>query len=840
MSRLPIPGGDDGKWGVVLNDFLDVAHNSDGSIKVSSLPAPQVADGSITPPKLSQAYVPVTDKGAVNGVATLDGSGKVPVGQLPAPTTPDATSSAKGIVQLTGDLGGTAAAPTVPGLATKATLKGDWSSTTTYAVSDMVRYKAALYSSLAVHSNSTPGISSPGGILLNRTINTGGSLNGDLDSYPPGTPASDWVAVWAPLKPTTAILVNSITLKLIIYGGAGVSDTIQLHPSYGSTTPLATGTATTPASGPAYVFNLNTTVTLSANTIYWIRASRYRTGTTISFMAASDTALIANMSTTGEASIVDDIRFERPSGSGYVTLNATAGGAVSMPIQLNGPAVASQWTKVESAPDVFNLSSSNLVTRSVQGIAPDASGDIKGVVTKVNSLSPDATGAVSFPVVSKLNNMAVGASGNINAVTQVNGVAATDANGGNVTITASPDGHLHPYVIDGRLYPSVFTRDVGTSIQVPDEGDHTIILSNNTTLSIRIPSVNNGGGTMPYGQASRGQAAINGGIPTNPFSLSTNEYNDRDLRHFCTIILQQDEVGGRTVSWTRNPSIGAGSTPPALIDGPITGPTTIPAPSAAANTVSVYRFEWLGTYLGWVYVDSVQGLSLPAIAPPLLVAGNPWVRGINLGDGTYPGSVTTMLADIQKIPVNLLKRMHQYGMTWEVGSAGPGLTERLLGGNGNLVTRSKVSGSVRRLAAWVEASTRSSSVHPVTHEYGHVVDFSFAYTLQPFQGIQDQGKTKYIFNLHDDPQIISMNSSAAGQSWTGRQDYFVINTTAPDGSNANGLNEWMAQMTGTWLYKQGGGAGDTATINAEYAKASPPAIITQFETWATAMLGSYL
>jgi hypothetical protein len=55
-----------------------------------------------------------TEKGAASGVATLDSGTKVPVAQLP-----DATTTAKGIVQLAGDLAGTAAAPTVPGLAGK-------------------------------------------------------------------------------------------------------------------------------------------------------------------------------------------------------------------------------------------------------------------------------------------------------------------------------------------------------------------------------------------------------------------------------------------------------------------------------------------------------------------------------------------------------------------------------------------------------------------------------------------------------------------------------------------------------------------------------------------------
>jgi hypothetical protein len=33
MTRLPTPGGDDGKWGGILNEFLGVVHNSDGSLK---------------------------------------------------------------------------------------------------------------------------------------------------------------------------------------------------------------------------------------------------------------------------------------------------------------------------------------------------------------------------------------------------------------------------------------------------------------------------------------------------------------------------------------------------------------------------------------------------------------------------------------------------------------------------------------------------------------------------------------------------------------------------------------------------------------------------------------
>lgn len=57
---------------------------------------------------ISATYQAKSEKGQANGYASLDSGTKVPVAQLP-----DATTSAKGIVQLAGDLAGTAAAPSV-------------------------------------------------------------------------------------------------------------------------------------------------------------------------------------------------------------------------------------------------------------------------------------------------------------------------------------------------------------------------------------------------------------------------------------------------------------------------------------------------------------------------------------------------------------------------------------------------------------------------------------------------------------------------------------------------------------------------------------------------------
>ena len=97
-ARLPTPGSDRGTWGNILNDFLDVSHNADGTLK----------DGAV-----SSAGAELTvHKGAASGYASLDTAAKVPAAQLG--NVPAATTTSTGLVQLAGDLGGTAASPTVP------------------------------------------------------------------------------------------------------------------------------------------------------------------------------------------------------------------------------------------------------------------------------------------------------------------------------------------------------------------------------------------------------------------------------------------------------------------------------------------------------------------------------------------------------------------------------------------------------------------------------------------------------------------------------------------------------------------------------------------------------
>lgn len=99
MPRLPQIGGDSGTWGSVLNDFLTNEHNADGSHKdVGVIATKYVKPGSGIPKSdLSSAVQ-----------ASLDNADAAVAG-----TAPDATTSTKGVVQLAGDLSGTAASPSI-------------------------------------------------------------------------------------------------------------------------------------------------------------------------------------------------------------------------------------------------------------------------------------------------------------------------------------------------------------------------------------------------------------------------------------------------------------------------------------------------------------------------------------------------------------------------------------------------------------------------------------------------------------------------------------------------------------------------------------------------------
>jgi hypothetical protein len=79
MARLPVPGSDQGAWGNILNEYLNVAHNNDGTLK----DAATISSAEQT-----------ANKGAASGYAPLNASSQVPTANLPLTRPPVALTDA--------------------------------------------------------------------------------------------------------------------------------------------------------------------------------------------------------------------------------------------------------------------------------------------------------------------------------------------------------------------------------------------------------------------------------------------------------------------------------------------------------------------------------------------------------------------------------------------------------------------------------------------------------------------------------------------------------------------------------------------------------------------------
>ena len=137
-ARLPTPGGDDGQWGQILNDFLAVSLDGSGNLlsaAVSAAGAYSKPGGGIPATDLSsgvQATLSaVGNATSIQGVAIdsgAPGDGEVlqysanslewvPTLVTGSGSVPNATTSAPGIIQLGGDLAGGGTSATAPLLA---------------------------------------------------------------------------------------------------------------------------------------------------------------------------------------------------------------------------------------------------------------------------------------------------------------------------------------------------------------------------------------------------------------------------------------------------------------------------------------------------------------------------------------------------------------------------------------------------------------------------------------------------------------------------------------------------------------------------------------------------
>jgi hypothetical protein len=156
MARLPNPGGDAGNWGTILNDFLSVEHNADGTLKDSGSLADKADDNEV---------VKLSGNQTISGTKTFNSSPVVPdptaadeaatkayVDDVASSGAPDANATTKGLVQLAGDLSGTAASPQI---AAGVIVNADISGTAAIAQSKVANLTTDLASKQAADSDLT-------------------------------------------------------------------------------------------------------------------------------------------------------------------------------------------------------------------------------------------------------------------------------------------------------------------------------------------------------------------------------------------------------------------------------------------------------------------------------------------------------------------------------------------------------------------------------------------------------------------------------------------------------------------------------------------------------------
>ncbi len=134
-QRLPIPGSDQGTWGSILNGFLQVSLNADGTLQttaitqaggVTSVNGQTPTSGAVTLTAANVSALPTSTK--LSGLADTSAATSASNGQVLAfnsssnqwipstvssTTVNNATTSTPGLIQLAGDLAGTATTPTV-------------------------------------------------------------------------------------------------------------------------------------------------------------------------------------------------------------------------------------------------------------------------------------------------------------------------------------------------------------------------------------------------------------------------------------------------------------------------------------------------------------------------------------------------------------------------------------------------------------------------------------------------------------------------------------------------------------------------------------------------------
>ena len=430
MPTLPTPGGDDGTWGNILNSFLTVAHNADGSLLPSAITAAGAitsvngqapTGGSLTLAASNLSDMVVTNP-TTNQVLTYNGSHWV-----------NATPSSSSVTSVAGKTGAVSLvesdiANLTSDLSSKVIIAGDLSG----AASNPTVAKLSGISLSGTPSAGQVLTATSGTAASWQTVNTGSgssTLSGDTDVLI-ASPTNNQVLTynsaagkWENQTPSTGAVSSVFGRTGSVVAASGDYTVSQVTGAAPLASPSLTGTPTAPTA------TNGTNTTQLATTAFVQTAVTNNTvidGVTISGTPSATQVLTATSSTAATWSTPASGGMTNPMTTLGDTLYGASGGAAT---RLAGNTTTTRkffrqtgTGSVSAAPAWDTLVSGDLpaATTSAPG-SIQLAGDLSGTatsptvttigghtpVTQSTTLSGDLSGTLPSPTVAKLNGITV-------------------------------------------------------------------------------------------------------------------------------------------------------------------------------------------------------------------------------------------------------------------------------------------------------------------------------------------------------------------------------------------------------------------------------------------------
>jgi len=468
MPRLPQPGSDAGNWGDLLNDFLSTTHDTNGNLKTGSVNSAAIASDSVTLAKLATSNAPTSGQ-----VLSYDGSNLSWAASSGSGSTPDASASVKGVVQLAGDLSGTASAPTVPGLAAKAN------------TADVVALAGA--QTVTGAKNFTGGLQSAGAAV----VTTGDARLTDARTPIDTSVTTAKIADNAITEPKLSAANIPTSGQILSFNGTNFTWVAQ--PTGTATDPTMGGSLTGTASNAQLVPNAITATELASNAVTTVKITDANVTTAkIADNAVTEPKLAAsNTPTTGQVLSYNGttLAWATPAtGSGDPTLGGDLTGTASA-AQIASGAVGT--TELASnAVTTVKITDANVTTAKIA--------DANVTSAKI------ADNSVTEPKLSVSNTPTTG------QVLSYNGAAlawATPATGGGSTWTAVVRSSAYTAVSSNFVICDTTTSGFTVTLPAPTNGAYvTVKKSTNNVNAVLVAPPS---GTIDAGSATSATIAVN-------------------------------------------------------------------------------------------------------------------------------------------------------------------------------------------------------------------------------------------------------------------------------------------------------------------------------------------